>query len=465
MVWIVTALAFAGSPAIVNRAAGHFHLCFAFVAGLVIAEAIRVARGERLRVFVTGALLGLAYYVSVYWLISSVVAFTVIVVVAAVRSRSLGASVGRIGAACLIGAVLTLPIAVPRLAFVYDEAKAGGAVTAQTMENERSTIDESADVLALVVQPERSVVPVPGAEELRDRFTGNVVEAVIFPGFLLLLGMVGLMLVKSPLRVPVGAAFLAIWILSLGPALHIAGRTLTLSGDAPLRMLPAALFYAIPALESLRAPSRFGLTLSALAAVGLAVSTQAILLRARTERARILLIGVSGLLLVSGLKTTVWSSQELSKPLDSAFELIRRSSSRDDGVIEVPFDADGKVGTARFQIEHRRPMWGFYGQSAAIPWFSDLDRYKRSEALAQLRCAPQIIAYATVPFPEDLQPAGGELMALRSLGVRYLVIDEVILRTPVCARRRASIEKIVAGARVLARDHDWRVLEIVDGAS
>ena len=94
-VWIVTALAFAGSPAIVTRAAGHFHLTFAFVAGLVVAEAIRVASGQSLRVFVTGALLALAFYISVYWLISSVVAFVVIVLVAAVRGRSLGSTAGR----------------------------------------------------------------------------------------------------------------------------------------------------------------------------------------------------------------------------------------------------------------------------------------------------------------------------------------------------------------------------------
>ena len=158
------------------------------------------------------------------------------------------------------------------------------------MENERTTIDTSADVLALLVQPEGSIVPIPGAKALRERFTGNLVESVIFPGLLLLLGMIGLMLVKSPLRLPVGAAFFAVWILSLGPALHVAGETFSKASGAPLRILPAELFYAMPALESLRAPSRLGLSLSALATVGLAVSAQAALRRVRVKRARVVLL-------------------------------------------------------------------------------------------------------------------------------------------------------------------------------
>ena len=459
-VLIVTALALAASPAIVTRASVHFHFCFVFIAALVVAEAVLVVRGNPVRAVRTGALLAAAFYVSFYWLMTSLLAYGVMVAVVAIRDRRVRFVAGPVGVALALAVLLTLPATVARLQFVQREREAGSPSVWLVQENEKSTLDFSADLLAFWTPPEAARIHPPGAKALAAAFSGNEVESVVFPGALLVVALVSFAFVRSRLRLPVLAASVVVWLLSLGPTLHVGGHLMHDRDGGPLRVLPARLLLALPGLDSLRTPSRLALSLSALCCVALAVVGQCALERISSRSARAALAVAAVLLLALGLVSNVSSPRHLAPEFESALRHIQATAAPGDAVAEVPFDAIGTVGTARFQLVHRRPMVGFHGQYAAIPWFSDIVAYKRSRGLAQLRCEPQRLGFARVPYSRDLRPAGDEMEDVQALRVRYLLVDERRLRAPVCDLRRASIESLLAPMHVIGRSRDWRVLEI-----
>jgi hypothetical protein len=460
VVWVVTALALAASPAIVNRASAHFHFCFVFISALVVAEAVLVARGQHVRPVRVGVLLGVAFYLSFYWFMTSVVAFLAIVAVAAVRDSSVRAAGGRVAVALGLALVLVLPLAIPRLELASREREAGGVVNLQTLENEQSVVDFSADLLAVWTPPESTRLDFPGARAVARSFTGNELESVIFPGFLSLAALIAFAFVRSPLRAPILAATITIWVLSLGPALHVAGRVARGGDGDALRFLPAQLFLAVPGLDVLRTPSRIALSLSALCCVALAVVGQRVVDRVHGQLGRLAVGALAVVLLAACAVSVVWSPRKLEPSFQAALARIDRTAAPSEAVAEVPFDAIGTVRTARFQLLHRRPMVGFYGQYAAIPWFSGIEHLKQSRPLAQLRCEPERLGFARVPFAPGLRPDGDEVESLAEVGVRYLLVDELRLAAPVCDRRRRSIEAILARATVLARTSDWRVLRL-----
>src|SRR4029079_14183759 len=96
-------------------------------------------------------------------------------------------------------------------------------------------------------------------------------------------------------------------------------------------------------------------------------------------------------------------------------------------------------------------------QHAALPWFSDFRAYKRSAALAQVRCFPPLIGYAPAPDAPTPAPMPGVLGALRhEFHVRYVLVNEQLLASPICDARRAQIESIIGEGRLIERDPSWR---------
>jgi hypothetical protein len=110
----------------------------------------------------------------------------------------------------------------------------------------------------------------------------------------------------------------------------------------------------------------------------------------------------------------------------------------------------------------RRPMLGFHAQHAALPWFSDFDAYKRSRPLAEVRCYPPLIGYGPAPYPPTLAPNRSVLGDLRrEFHVRFVLVNEQLLASPLCNARRHDIESILARGRLIERDPLWRVVRIL----
>jgi hypothetical protein len=463
--WVITALALASAPALIVRAPVHFHFLFAFVGALIIAEAVRFARRVApIRVVRLGVLFAAAFYVSFYWFVSSLFAFVVIVGIAALREREALRSAARLAAVFALAALLVCPIVIPRLEFVSRESGAAGSRNAQETERTLNAVNYySADVLSVLTSPEGTRLTPPGVAEMQATFTvdGNQHETAIYPGAIMVLALACFAFMRGPLRLPVIVAAATVWILSLGPVLHVAGLVMVDGAGRPLDVLPASLLRSLPFLDALRTPSRLAFTLPLLTAVALAVTAERVASSRLSTGRRLGLGALACALLATNLIRPVTTPGELPTELTQALRGIAATAGPTDAVVEVPFDPSLSVETIRLQMLHQRPTLGFHGQWAALPWFSGFDEYKASRALAELRCDPRRIAYANVDFPEVLKPSGLALAELRrDFGVRYLLVDAGRLTGPECRRRRYTIERVIAPARVVARSGGWRVLEI-----
>lgn len=103
-------------------------------------------------------------------------------------------------------------------------------------------------------------------EALGQRFDPNLTESSVFPGYLVLLGIVAALASQSVRR------RYGLWILAAGVFFVLSlGDTLKLGGWESGIPLPFALLRQIPLLDQLRAPSRFSLLVILSAAVLLAV--------------------------------------------------------------------------------------------------------------------------------------------------------------------------------------------------
>jgi len=82
------------------------------------------------------------------------------------------------------------------------------------------------------------------------------IEATIFPGLLLLAGIVVFLLRPDRRRLPLAASVGVLFVLGLGPSLKVAGNFVWKHGGEPVSWLPYRLLLAVPGLGALRAPVR-----------------------------------------------------------------------------------------------------------------------------------------------------------------------------------------------------------------
>jgi hypothetical protein len=465
IVWVLGAIAYGTAPQLLLRLYGHYHLLFAFVPPLVLAEAVLFARGERqLRVLRIGVLLAIGFYLSVYWFATSLAALAVFVLVASVRAHAVGGAALRLAGAVAVMVVLTAPLTIPRLEFQHRESAAAPPApqNLEEIDNENNSLHFSADTLSVVAQPSASRVTLPAAARLHRNFYPNRVESTIFPGALLLLALALGFFLRSPMRLPLVCAAAVLWLLALGPTLFVDGKPfLENTNGTPVRFMPEELLYSLPGTSALRTPNRLALALPAVATLAFALAAAWFCRRARV-RYQLAAGAACAALIVTNLVIVPYTPRALPASLQAGLERIRAESQKGDTVMEVPFDSAGQfIQVARFQLIHRRPMLGFHAQHSALPWFSDFAAYKRSKALAELRCFPPLIGYAPAPYPPDLAPAAGVLADVRRrFHVRFLLVNEQLLAEPLCAQRRAYIESIVSQGRLIERDPAWRIVEI-----
>ena len=451
VVMILAGLAFAGAPALTIRLEGHYNLLFAFPAPLLLALALRVARGEmRVPPIRMGLLLALAYVSSGYYFFFGAITVAVVLVLGSSPWKDRGRDVLRFALAGLVALVVLAPFLVPKFQLERRERAAG----ARTLSSGAESF--SADVLSAVVPPFGGRLSISALDDLHVRLGGNTLELTSFPGVLGLAGIAGAAVLATRVRRPLLGAAFALWLLSLGPTPHILG-------EAPLEKvawLPMAGLLQLPGMAGVRAPNRASFTLAAVAAACFALTLAWGFERLRPA-GRVAVVVAAATLLVAGARTPVgWSQEQLGAPVERALEKINRTAAEDDAFIHLPTDCLGNAFEITLQIEHRRPVVGCQGFDAAIPWETGLPAYFDSLAWANLRCSPPTIGSRAVDLPAgfDGKPSPDAVQALpQELPVRFVIFN----RVNECPERGQEVlAALQQGANQIADDGQYIVFDL-----
>jgi hypothetical protein len=431
---------------------------FAFPLALLVEDAVRVARKERpvgpLRL---GLLLVVAYLCGIYFLVFGGIAFGLIVLLASVP-RELPRLLLRSAGGVVLALILLSPFLLARLDIDRAERAAG-----RNPELLRNTFVAAADGLSIAAQPSSATFDLPGMSTLRRSFRpANVHESTIFPGFLLLLGLGGLLFLRSPLRWPLLFATLATWMLALGTSLKIDGRFVIESGNSePIAWLPYTAFFKIPGLASLRSPNRASFTLAAVLTAAAAVSLGWLFSRFDRVWQHTVMTGIGGVLLLTNLLIPIHTEPIATSPaLETALRTVASRVRPGEAAVEVPADCARQTHNVALQILHRTPLVGCQTSFAAIPWRSSLELYRQSAALAALRCTPRRIGtYVITPFTKAERFGADDLTWLRDeLGVRFFLVDKRGLRAGKCERVRAALP-VLERHEIVGQDQAWMVID------
>lgn len=458
-VWVLTAIAFATAPAIAARLEVHLTMTYAFPVALLVEEGVRMAWEDRpLRPIRLGLLLFVAYLCGIYFVVFGAIAFGLIVLLAS-SPRAVPRTLLRGAGGVALALVLLSPFLVARLDLDRAEREAG-----RNPELLASTFKSSADGLAIVTQPLTSTIEVPGMSVLRRHFLKNVHESTIFPGFLLLGGVAGMVFLRSRLRWSLLFTSLALWLLALGTSLKIDGRYLIAEQAAttarPTAWLPYAAFLQVPGLASLRSPNRASFTLAAVLTAATALALGWLFARFGRTWQRVAMSAAAGGLLLTNLLIPIHTEELVTSPaLGDAFRVVAQRVRPGESMVEVPADCPKQTQSVSFQILHRTPLVGCQTSSAAVSW-SSLELYRRSAALAALRCDPRRIgARLRTPFTRDEGFDARDVASLRAqMGVRFYLVDKRALEEPTCERVRERLS-VLEPYELVGEDSEWIVLD------
>jgi hypothetical protein len=454
--WALTALAFATAPAVAARLEVHFTMLFVFPLALLMEEAVRVGRGDHpIRPIRLGVLLFVAYLCGIYILIFGGIAFAIVVLLAT-EPRQLPPLLLRSTAGLLIALALLSPFLLARLQLDGAERAAGRDPTQLS-----NTFIAGADGLALATQPVSSTLQFPGMERMRQHFRTNIHESTIFPGFLLLFSVGGLLLLVSPLRWPLLVTALALWLFTFGTSIKIDGRFVLEGIDGkPVAWLPYTAFFEIPGLAGLRSPNRASFALTAVLATAAATCLGWLFTRYDRPWQQAAMTVGGGALLVTNLLVPIHQQSIVSSPaLGAALASVADRVRPGESMIGVPAECRDQSPLV-MQILYRAPLVGCQASPAAIPWQSDLEAYKRSAAYAALRCAPGLIGgRVRVPFDRGEGFDRSDLDSLRDvLGARFFLIDRKRLALPRCAHVREAVD-VLARFDTVGGDRLWTVID------
>jgi hypothetical protein len=289
-----------------------------------------------------------------------------------------------------------------------------------------NTLRAEADALSIVAQPSTATFDLPGMERLRRQFRAGLVhESTVFPGFLLLGGLAGLLFLRSALRWPLLFTSLILWALALGTSVKLDGRFLVQSGSSqPVIFMPYAALLHVPGLASLRSPNRVGFTVTAVLAAGTALSLAWLFSRFRGRLRRTAMAAAAGCLMLPNLMIPIHGNGLASPELERALITVAERGRPGEAMIDVPADCRGQTHDVVFQVLHRTPMVGCQTSTAVIPWRSGLALYGRSAAYAALRCDPSRIGKKPTPFTQKERFDRSDVVALQEeMGVRFYLID------------------------------------------
>lgn len=463
LVHCVVAVAFLTAPSIaLGVQVGLLPLFWAFTVPLLTADAIDVALGARgIRPVRLTLLLTLAFLCSVYFLVFGGLVYGTIIAVTAIRKRAYKMPLAAIAAA---GAtfLLMLPFVVPRVALDRAE-KQRGAKTELLADSSLY----SADALQLFAQPSRATIRIPRPAPVdRALFRlpdpSRALESTIFPGLLLLAGLVMFLAVPSPLRLPVGLTAAVLWVFTLGPSLKIGGRFVWTDAHGPVSFLPFRVLLSIPGLGALRAPSRAGYALVGVLAAATAVALNRLLNDSRT---RSLVVGTAcaALLATNLLIPLPTTSTNMTRASERALGTVARLARPGDTVMNIPADCDPALES--YQMVYRTAVVGCAGSFAANPWRSKLVAYIDSPAFTKLRCDQHVYGRLTTT-PRSLPPFGPDdvLQLRQQFHVRFLLVDHRQLRQLQCGSVDETFTFLQQHYRSLGGDQRFEVLDLTNAA-
>jgi hypothetical protein len=450
---LLTAIAFATAPSIAARLEVHFTLYYVFPVALLIEDAVRVARGDRpIQPARLGLLLLVAYLCGIYVLVFGAIAYALVVVLSITSRSALPRAVTRLATGVAIGLVLMSPFLWARIQ--HDRADADEGIS--TVLLERTFIAEG-DGLSIVAQPASSTFELPGAERLTRTFRENIAESTLFPGFLLLGGVAGLVFLRSPLRWPLLVATSGVWLFALGSSLKVDGNFAFTADGAPVAWLPYTALINVPGLGSLRSPNRASVAIAALLAVPFAMAAAWLFDRYSASGQRTALVIVAGVVLATNLlvpihQSTVPGNEDVHRALSEVAQLARPG----DTLVRVPADCD--TGSMLFQIFFRIPSVSCGSSTAAISW-SELGAYRTSAPLAALRCNPAHLGPTTTGFRNATTFGPRDVAELRrTFGVRFYLIDMRRARSSGCANVQTAVS-VLQGYEHLGQDDTLLVVD------
>jgi hypothetical protein len=162
-----------------------------------------------------------------------------------------------------------------------------------------------------------------------------------------------------------------------------------------------------------------------------------------------------------------WATLDLSPTSEAALRQIRERARPGDTLALVPADcADGLNRDVKLQIIHQLPVVGCQGNFSAIAWYSELDDYARSAALASLRCDPSVVGRRGTRFRDRTQPEfdAERIQQMRKqFGTRFYLVDKYFVG-PDCSPSVAAVEYLRANAKLIGEDGRWIVFDAGPGS-
>lgn len=443
----VVGCAITTAPAFAIRLEGHYNLLFAFPAILLVDVGLRHVSGQT-RVFPiarTAVLLALAYTSSGYYLFAGGLALAIVLLFGRLGRVGTTEAAVRLAIAGAVAAVILSPLLVPKMRLERAERDAGAVPITTT------AASFSSDATAIFVPPAGSLVEPPDVQERNERIGFNLVERTAFPGWLGLLGVAGVLFVRSPYKRPLLAASAVLWVLSLGPTLRFKGRYL----GSPNEYLPMTAFLKLPGFSGVRAPNRMSFLIAVLAGAAAAVFLEA-LRRWSGRRFAAIAVALGIALVAASLRVPVATAREPSGAIVTALEQVRADPS-DGAVLHLPEDCLNSIPEVELQVIHQRNLVGCQGFESAIPWYTELGNYTSSASWAALRCFPEHLGPAPSPFPPDLPATDDAVRALTAeLGVAFVIFDQ----WEKCDRAAEIREALLRTAEVVGGDDHFLVLKV-----
>lgn len=469
---VIAGIIMCTAPSLTMRQLGHLNLCFPFVTCLAAIEGIRLLNGSKLRIWQPVLVLALGFYSSFYFFIlSGIFYFGCMVVRLAVtfinHRDDRNATLRRFGCVVVFLVVAISPFVFARYQYEKVEISAGAPSAS-------ARIDEymyySADPRSFFFPAVDALVKPPKSVEFRQKTSPNTVENTAFPGYLAIISVFLLILLVRKWRWLIASFWAIFSILALGPTL-IWGKNPTVSyffpralveslEIRPVAWLPYQDFFAIPGMSALRTPNRFAMMLPILGVIAFSVLFSEISKSNWSSKRRTAVVCGALMLLVPNIRASnYWYNTEYSPPIENALSVIRKDPSKLN-VFIAGQNCLRTISLVNLQIETKHPMIGCQTFSAAVPWYSGLQKYRNSGALSALQCEPSV--FGMIPMnPNNVSIENSKVLTnlKATLNVGYIVFPKKI---PCDDQDRTNIiiNILESSGRTLANTDEYLIIAI-----
>ena len=453
----------ATAPSITMRQMGHLNLCFTFVMCLAAIEGLKLLGQREVRVWQPALVLTLAFFSSFYFFILSGMFYAACVLIRITRNYStsqgsLKTSLARITTVLAIVGIVISPFILARLH--HDNAeRSAGAPAASSRTDEYMFY--SADPRTFFIPASDARVQLPQVSDFRLNTSPNTVENTPFPGYVALLAVGLLLFFVHKWRWIVATLWSIFTILALGPTLiwgadsrfsfFFPHALVESASSQPISWLPYGDFAVVPGLSALRTPNRFAMMLPVLGVIAFAIVSNERSKRKWTLKMSTAICAAIMLLILPNLRSSgYWYYTNFDEPVLQALHDIRADTS-DKRVLIAGENCIQTIFMTNLQIEHGHPLIGCQTFSAAVPWYSSLEKYRNSLALAAVQCDPSTFGLVPMnPKNQTIDPSSVLTELKNSLHVGFIVFPKNFSCTD--SKRTQVITKILRSSSNILAD-------------